>query len=73
MAISLTKDGLRLDYRTTVQTSSSGTYPIGTVIVTGGEGLSLPGTWIQIRGTYGGTETYAGSGVGPHAMGVRVS
>lgn len=73
MAISLTTDGLRLNYRTTVQTSASGTYPIGTVIVTGSEGFLLPGTWIQIRGTYGGTETLAGSGIGPYAMGVRVS
>ncbi len=50
MAISLTTDGLRLNYRTTAQTSVSGTYPIGTVIVTGyisndSQTLTLPGIW----------------------------
>ena len=52
MAISLTTDGLRLDYRTTVQTSISGTYPIGTVIIARpsiDNNLTLPGTWIIIR------------------------
>ena len=47
MAISLTTDGLRLDYRTTVQTSVSGTYSRGTVIATGSSAdLTLPGTWV---------------------------
>ena len=50
MAISLTTDGLRLDYRTEEQESVSGTYPIGTVIVSSAQGssLSLPGTWASI-------------------------
>lgn len=44
MAISLTTDGLRVDYRNAVQSSVSGTYPIGTAIATAAE-LTLPGTW----------------------------
>ena len=47
MAISLTTDGLNLDYRTSVQYSVSGTYPIGTVIVTD-RTLTFPGTWLRV-------------------------
>lgn len=47
MAISLTADGLDLDYRTSIQTSVSGTYPIGTVIgIDHNSTLTLPGTWL---------------------------
>ena len=58
MAISLTTDGLRLDYRTTAQTSVSGTYPIGTVIATGSS-LTLPGTWVWISSATGHLMTSA--------------
>ena len=51
MAISLTTEGLRVDYRTESQTSVSGTYPIGTVIVANA-GLSLPGTWVITYSDY---------------------
>ena len=47
MAISLTTDGLNLDYRTSIQMSVSGTYPVGTVIVTD-RALTFPGTWLSV-------------------------
>ena len=54
MAISLTTDGLRLDYRTTIQTSASGKYPIGTVIAVGADStFTLPGTWVWIDSAMG--------------------
>ena len=58
MAISLATDGLRLNYRTSSQTSVSGTYPIGTVIVidmlsNSTQTPTLPGTWAFTRGISG--------------------
>ena len=57
MAISLTTGGLSLNYRTTGQTSVSGTYPIGTVMVVTpndsqgvGKTFTFPGTWVYMRG-----------------------
>ena len=63
MAISLTTDGLRLDYRTSVQESVSGTYPIGTVIVADTDrytSLSLPGTWASYELYKSGAHSYRG-------------
>ena len=68
MAISLTGDGLRLDYRTETQSSVSGTYPIGTVVVSAPafrESLTLPGTWanycLEKSGYSANISSYIGS------------
>ena len=68
MAISLTADGLNLDYRTElIGSAPEGTYPIGTVI---GLGMyanpgSIPGTWVQFNSksaaTVGGFPTNVGT------------
>ena len=64
MAISLTTDGLRLDYRTEVQTGVSGTYPIGTMMIarpSSGNNFSLPGTWIIIKPYEDSSSCYIGA------------
>ena len=51
MAISLTPDGLNLDYRTEPLTGPSGTFPIGTVVSVGfgAENIKeVPGTWASL-------------------------
>ena len=51
MAISLTPDGLNLDYRTEPLMGPSGTFPIGTVVSVGfaAENMKeVPGTWAKI-------------------------
>ena len=53
MAISLTPDGLNLDYRTEPLTGPSGTFPIGTVVSVGsaaGNMTEVPGTWAKLDG-----------------------
>ena len=67
MAISLTTEGLRVDYRTSLQTSASGTYPIGTVIAFKAEfvKIDLPGTWSIFQATTSGySESKVGSQLG---------
>ena len=72
MAISLTTDGLSLDYRTEEQGSVSGTYPIGTVIVTSSleNGVSFPGTWAMVRA---GASPYVSSTIDGKSVAIRVS
>ena len=51
MAISLTPDGLSLDYRTKPLTGPSGTFPIGTVVSVGFGATNMgevPGTWAKL-------------------------
>ena len=60
MAISLTTDGLDLDYRTEFLKGPSGTFPIGTVVSTdfAVENIKdVPGTWARfdITSSYVGT------------------
>ena len=51
MAISLTTDGLNLDYRTAPLTGPSGTFPIGTVVSVAFAATNIkevPGTWAKL-------------------------
>ena len=56
MAISLTTDGLDLEFRDRWLTEVSGAYPIGTVIAARAN-LTLPGTWLAVYAS-GTTVTY---------------
>ena len=79
MAISLTTDGLNLDYRADLQTSVSGTYPIGTVIGIGYIGaLTFPGTWLFLVKKPNGTappnsRAKYGAKVSKAIFGIRVA
>ena len=78
MAISLTTDGLDLDYRTDLQTSVSGTYPIGTVIGIGYIGtLTFPGMWLFLvkKSSSGAPNSRAkyGAKVSKALFGIRVA
>ena len=78
MAISLTTDGLNLDYRTSIQTSVSGTYPVGTVIgINYNSTLTLPGTWLFLVKKPGGigpsTRAYYGATRSKALFGIRVA
>ena len=79
MAVSLTPDGLNLDYRTDLQTSVSGTYPIGTVIgISSSSTLTLPGTWLFLtkKQTLPGTSNsraYYGATTSKALFGIRVA
>ena len=79
MAISLTADGLDLDYRTSIQYSVSGTYPIGTVIgIDHNSTLTLPGTWLFLIKKPGGigpstSRAYYGAARSKALFGIRVA
>ena len=78
MDVSLTADGLDLDYRTSIQTSVSGTYPIGTVIgIRPASTLTLPGTWLFLvkkpSGIGPSSRAYYGATRSKALFGIRVA
>ena len=71
MAISLTADGLDLDYRTEPLTGASGTFPIGTVVsvkdFAEGNIKDVPGTWAKLDTMGSAVATVVGA-----ALAIRV-
>ena len=65
MAISLTSDGLSLNYPTSVQNSGL-TTPVGCVVIFYGgyEGYPLSGTWAKVGKGIDGWEVSYGSDIG---------